>query len=249
MYQVDMQSASNDFLHCWKSGGIHLNTQVDGGIQSWLRAHPHPPFLEHLSFRLGNQLFFVRIEDAEGKLQVPGSREGLQAIADACHGHACLMPMKKKFFGGDWVPMLPGWGLVDATSGMAVNPIELVTDEKIEMTPWELQDLAVQVVRGQLEQEGHQIMSWQSNPEVHPAIWFVGKSEKPEWIIVRAVSHDGGLDRPGNWDAIAASCAHLSSIGHFAPVILGSAGEASERGVILRGRGVEVRYEGFLEIQ
>jgi hypothetical protein len=32
---------------------------------------------EHLSFRLGNQLFFVRIEDVDGKTQGPGTSVGL----------------------------------------------------------------------------------------------------------------------------------------------------------------------------
>ena len=65
MYEIEMQEMSEAFLPCWKAAGIHLSKQVDGGIQSWLRAHPYPPFLEHLSFRLGNQLFFVRVEDVD----------------------------------------------------------------------------------------------------------------------------------------------------------------------------------------
>jgi hypothetical protein len=91
------------FFPCWKAAGIHLSKQVDGGIQSWLRAHPYPPFLEHLSFRLGNQLFFVRIEDVDGKAQGPGTIRGLAAAARDGNGHACILPMKKKLFGApEW---------------------------------------------------------------------------------------------------------------------------------------------------
>ena len=79
MHNIEMQEMSAEFLSSWQAAGNHLNNQVQGGIQSWLRAHPHPPVLEHLSFRLGNQLFFVRIEDAEKRVQGPGSLRGLMS--------------------------------------------------------------------------------------------------------------------------------------------------------------------------
>ena len=60
---------------------MHLNTQVQGGIQGWLRAHPYPPFLEHLSFRLGNQLFFIRIV-VDTNISGPGNMKGLVALAN-----------------------------------------------------------------------------------------------------------------------------------------------------------------------
>ena len=77
-------------------------------LRSWLKANLTPPFLEHLSFRLGNQNFFLRIEDVEGKLEVPGNREGLLAIAEGCKGYPCLMPMRQRAEG--WAEAT-GWGI------------------------------------------------------------------------------------------------------------------------------------------
>lgn len=128
---------------------------MQGGIQSWLRAHPYPPVLEHLSFRLGNQLFFVRVVDEDENIMGPGSLQGLMNVAESCKGIPCVLPMKKKFFGGKWVAAEGGWGLLDARNGQPVNPIDWVSDEKIEMTDWELQDFAVQFVKNQLEQSGY----------------------------------------------------------------------------------------------
>ena len=65
MHEIEMQEISPEFLKCWHAAALHLNKQVQGGIQAWLRNNPYPPFLEHLSFRLGNQLFFVRVEDID----------------------------------------------------------------------------------------------------------------------------------------------------------------------------------------
>ena len=84
MYTIELQKMSPQFLDCWKAAGNHLNRQVQDGIQSWLRAHPFPPFLEHLSFRLGNQLFFIRVEDIDQDIEGPGSLAGLNTIADGC---------------------------------------------------------------------------------------------------------------------------------------------------------------------
>lgn len=252
MYEIENQEASPEFEKCWKAAGSHIQRQAQDGLHSWLRAHLSPPFLEHLSFRLGNQLFFIRIEDVDDHLQVPGSLHGLLAVADGCKGHACLMPMKKDFLGGGWVPDSQGWGFLDARTNMPINPLTLVTAEKIEMTAWELHDFAVQVVKGQLEKEGHELMSSQGNPGVDPAIWFVGDSKRPEWVVVRAERYPArDAQRPDNWNSIAKSCAKLSNIGHFASVAFVSVDQtfdtASDNPVPLwRGHGVHVSYRGLV---
>jgi len=252
MYDIEMHEASPEFERCWNAAGSHLNSQVQDGLQSWLRAHLAPPFLEHLSFRLGNQLFFIRLQDVDGRLQVPGSLHGLLAIADGCQGRACLMPMKKNLLGGDWLPVHLGWGLIDARTKTPIDPVSLVTDEKIPMTAWELHDFAVQVVRDQLLKEGYKLMSWQGNPNVDPAIWFVGDSKGPEWIVVRSVCYpEKDAKRPHNWNDIAAGCARLSKIGHFASVAFVSKDQKFETNgeeavPLWRGRGVYCNYAGLV---
>lgn len=230
---------------------MHLNKQVDGGIRYWLRAHPYPPFLEHLSFRMGNQLFFVRVVDADGNVEGPGSLAGLNAAANAANGRACILSMKKNHLGESWAADMQGWGLLDAATRRPINPVALVTDEKIEMTQWETHDMAVQVVRDDLEKEGFRLMSWQGNPEVDPSIWFVGMTGKPEWVVVRSACFPSkGAERPGNWAAISDRCAALSSTGHFASVAIVSADQPFESSreapvPLWRGHGMNVRFTGL----
>lgn len=250
MHKIEMHEMTEAFFPCWKAAGIHLSKQVDGGIQSWLRAHSYPPFLEHLSFRLGNQLFFVRIVDVDGKAQGPGTLSGLVTAARDANGHACVMSMKK-LFGGSWVADTPGWGLLNAESRKPINPVSLVTEEKIEMTSWELHDMAVQVVRDYLEKEGFELMSWQGNPEVDPSIWFVGKTRKPEWVVVRSAKFPSSkAERPTNWAAIADGCSRLSATGHFASVAVVSVNQPFESSeevpiALWRGHGMHVRFDGL----
>ncbi len=251
MHPIEMQQMSKAFFACWKSAGMHLDRQVDGGIRFWLRAHPYPPFLEHLSFRLGNQLFFVRVEDASGRVQPPGTEHGLFRIAEKCRGHPCVLPMTTSRSGQDWVADRPGWGLLDAHTGNAINPVALVTDEMIPMTPWELQDMAVQVVRDHLTGRGFQIMSWQSDPAIDPSIWFVGESKGPEWVVVRSSGfYQGHAQLPQNWAGIAQECVRLSTTGHFASICIASdqqehAAPTDTPIPLWRGHGMHVDFRGL----
>jgi hypothetical protein len=250
MLQIETQDMSPEFYEIWRAAGGHIEQQYQGEMRSWLRADPRPPFLEHLSFRLGNQLYFIRVEDADGRVGGPGALRGLFAVAEGCRGHACRMPMGRSHT-GNWQPVHGGWGLIDARTGEAIDPVALVTDEKIEMTPWEVHDFAVQVVRNQLETEGFELMSWQGNPSVDPAIWFIGRSAKPEWVVVRAVRYPRNeAKRPPNWPEIVSQLEQLGASGHFASVAFSSADQpfaaADEPAVPLwRGHAVHARFTGL----
>jgi hypothetical protein len=235
MHDIQMHETSDDFARCWQAAGLHLQGRVQDGL-SWLKADLAPPFLEHLSFRLGNQLFYIRLEENEGGLAVPGNRGGLLTIADGCQGHACLMPMRRR--GTMWEPVLPGWGLMDLRTGRPLDPLTLVTNERIEMTDWEVHDFAVQVVRDQLRGDGVEIMSTQGNPAVEPSLWFKGE-DGPEWVVVRTYRYPAPPPpRPANWSAIAAGCARLSPRGHYITIGVANADDPSQP--LWRGHGISV---------
>ena len=159
--------------------------------------------------------------------------------------------MKKKFFGDEWMPDKKGWGLIDSMTKITVDPYQLVTEEKIELTSWELHDMAVQVVRDYLIKQCYQIMSWQGNPDVDPAIWFVGDSTGPEWVVVRATRFpENQASRPSNWHSIANQCGRMSRIGHFASVAMVSKDQRFESGSahpipLWRGHAMHVRFTGL----
>lgn len=225
VFDVEMHEASEEFIRCWHHAGAHLdacvrNAQVKGpSVFGWLKAEPNPPFLEHLSFRLSNQLFFIRVIDVDNALEVPGNPRGVHTIAASCDGYACLMPMRRQ--GNDWFPANAGWGLVDGESGAPIDPGALVTDERIEMTDWELQNFAVQIVRDHIDSKlGHRLMSWHDNPAVHPSVWFIGENG-PEWVAVRNVRYpEKRAPVPGNFNAIGRQNAHISLLGNFASVAI-----------------------------
>jgi len=250
MQNIDMHEVQNEFSRCWRAAGRHLQSQTHDGQLSWLKDNLNPPFLEHLSFRMGNQLFYVRIDDVDGNVYGPGSPNGFRTIANGCNGHACRMPMR--FNGTVWETNEPGWGLIDDKTEKLINPINLVSNEKIEMTSWEVHDFAVQVVRNYITDKlNFQLMSSQGNPSVDPSIWFVGENG-PEWVVVRSDQFPAEVaNRPTNLAEISASCAKLSSVGHFASVTLANSEDDFEKTSgsralpLWRGYGVFIRFEGL----
>jgi hypothetical protein len=253
MYEIEMHKPTEEFARCWRSAGRHLSNIAEYPVQGWLKDDLVPPFLEHMSFRLGNQLFFVRLVGAENYLEVPGNPTGVMNIAEGCNGHACIMPMRQSGVG--WVVDAPGWGLIDAKTGDPIDPVMLVTDEKIEMTEWEIQDLGVQVVRTYVvDQLNYHLMSSQGNPDVDPSIWFVG-DDGPEWVVVRAVrSPEMEAPIPENIQDIARSCTHISDIGHFASVSIANSEafesdyENSEAPPPYRGHELNITFGGLRNI-
>lgn len=247
-HDINLDEFSEEFASCWNAAMQHIENQAQGKL-FWLKARLHPPFLEHLSFRLGNQLFFVRIEDADDNLATPGSHDGLIRIAKGSNGQACILPMKKR--AGNWGAAETDWGLIHAISRKPIDPVMLISDEDIEMSEWELYDFAVQIVRNNLQ--GRQIMSWSSDPEVTPSIWFAGENG-PEWVLVKAVKYpELDADLPHNIDEIFLRCSKIANKGNLAVVGIASSDEESNKtGVplpLLRGYGLVARYQGLRDIK
>jgi len=251
MQEIISQEVTEDFAGLWRAAGNHLNARGQGSL-NWIKADLVPPMLEHLSFRIGNQIFFVRVEDVGREVDGPSGRSGLMSIAKGCGGHACLMPMKRE--DNVWVPATSSWGLIDAATGDHFDPLAFVSDKKIEMTDWEVHDVAVTSVVQQLErQDEFRLLSSQGNPGVDPSFWFAGK-EGPEWVVVRAVRYpERDAPRPSNLDLVIERNASVSKAGHFASVSVANSDDPFDPAgqnvlPIWRGYRMFVRFEGLEQV-
>ena len=199
-YEIKPFELTPDFEACWRAAGHHLDLRVRDAGAFWLRADL-PPFREHLSFALGNQLFFIQIIDVN-ELDNGWYQEARLALAvNDANGIGCIMPMKRTDDG--WSPLSLGWGLIDWKTQAPINPFELATDEPILMTPWEIHDVGIQAVRQQLVSDGWAIVSWQSDLHVDPSI-FAQKDDMLCGFVVR--NSNKGPDkgkRPENAKEIA----------------------------------------------
>lgn len=199
-YQIKPFELTPDFEECWLAAGRHLNLRVRDTGASWLRAEL-PPFREHLSFALGNQLFFIQIFDIDALNNGWLQENRLSNAVNDTQGIGCLMPMKK--ICETWKPVEMNWGLVDMHSRNPLNPFDLVTDEPILMTPWEIHDVGIQSVREYLADNGWTIASWQTDLDVDPSI-FADKDGEFCGFVVRTSNKgpDKGK-RPANAKQIA----------------------------------------------
>ena len=246
-----MHEATESFESCWRAAALHLTSQTKDSKLSWLKANLTPPFLEHLSFRLGNQLFFIYIEDIEGKVIGPGNSNGFKIIAKGCNGHACRMPMR--FNGSTWETEIEGWGLIDDSTDRVIDPFSLVSDEKFEMTEWELHDFAVEVVSDYITQKlNKEIISICGNPGINPSIWFVNDGN-PEAVVVRAVKYpEMDAKPPENIEDIIKACTKMGRLRYFASVAAANTNDTFDPEIpplpLWRGHGMHVRFTGLEEL-
>lgn len=165
----------------------------------WSRAILSPPVAEHLSFYVGNQLYCVQVEDAAGEVQGPPSSQ-LMLPARELNGYACRLKMQRAHAEAPWTPVHPGWGLVDARSGLRIDPPSLVTEQPIELTPREVRRFAVVAVCQKLEAEGCTIKYWHDLPDHQPTIWFDRPDGSEAWVVVgHAIFPYQHAARPWRW--------------------------------------------------
>jgi hypothetical protein len=247
MNENESESMPSEFVAAWHSAGEHIQGVGQDGVH-WLRANMNPPLEEHLSFRFGNQLFFVYVEiDA---LPFIGTRkESFLNVAQEAAATPCILNMVT--INGVFKPAHPGWGLLHATEGNAVNPDDLVSDQLIEMSDWELHDFSIQFVRSHLENEGKKVFTTQPSFHSDPSIWFEEEGN-PCWVVVRAARYPKKLaDRPANLQDIKDACSSINAKGYFASVVAANADNpfdvfAEFNGNYLplyRGQGLTVQFD------
>jgi len=155
----------------------------------------------------------------------------------------CPCIIKKVFFKSGWQPTLGGCGLVDAHSGKPIEPDTLVTDEPVPMSSWELHDFAIQVVRQSLEKEGKQILSWSSDPDVNPSLWFQ-KGNQRAWVVVRGYKYPAlSAEKPENLSHMKDELMRRGYPGYYAEV--GFANADNIHKAIMRGDGCIPKYTGL----
>lgn len=246
MYEIEQGELPQSFIEAWQCAGVHIQKMGQKQV-NWLRATLNPPIAEHLSFRLGNQLFFIYV-DVEA-LPFVGKRQSLFLdVAHEARATPCVLKMGRKH--GAFEPNFPAWGLINAMTGQAVNPTGMVSNERIEMSDWELHDFAIQIVRSHLEKEEKNVFSAQSSLHIDPSIWFEYKNS-PHFVVVRAARYPNKkARRPANIEDIKQSCAKMSQVGFFASVTVANANDPFDpsREIITplyRGQGMIVNFEGL----
>jgi len=166
----------------WKAGGNHLDSR-GGQNFYWFRDNHPIPHKGHLLFRYRNKLFSIFVDSEFFPFSDLFLRSSFLAFAEDIDAVPCILKMEQRE--GRYVPSLPGWGLTHAISGLPIDPLDLASDELIEMSDTELHHLAVNCTRDVLSSAGHWVPSINSFSDVEPSL-FVQKDNFGRWVIVRA---------------------------------------------------------------
>ncbi len=234
----------------WRAAGQHLNNRGDGRL-CWLKADLMCPMMEHLSFRIGNQLVFLQVIDLAHQVHGPGSKEGLISKAEEAGATPCLLQMRRHA-DGTWHPEHAGWGLLNAETLVSFDPLVAATAEPVVLTDWEIHDFAIQVVRNHLEEKGRRLMGYCSDLHVDPSLWFVG-DEGPEWVAIRGARFPA--TEPDQWpnlEKVWASSQPLAKAGNTAVVCVSHVDQDPsyvDRALpMLRGEALEADFSGLKQI-
>ncbi len=251
MHIIDQEEPSEDFQAAWVAAAKHIQTQCREGIK-WIRVNLRLPFIEHLSFIIGNQLFFVFVEAEEFELS--NRYDAFIVYADKANAVPLVITMKKNI--GIYEPSSGGWGLLNAVTKAPVDPLALVSDKLIEISDWELHDFAISVVKNELIEEGKTVYSTCSDMEINPSLWFEENGEHC-WVVIRGLRHPSiSAERPEGLDQIAEGVPRKNSSGYYALVMVANSDdpfdpEAADSDNFLplyRGHGMTVKYTGIQPI-
>jgi len=254
MYKIDTYNISEEFLNAWRFAGKNLTNQGQGSL-NWIRAHLHQPFDDHLSFRVGNQIFSVLVELENSSMEsslTDRERNNQERFCLDNNLVPCIYKVKKTSH-GEYERIFPDWNLVHAETKKPINPVELISEELVEMSPWEVHDVGIQLVADYIKKDGGEVGSYQSVLKIDPSIWFK-RDGIGSYVIVRTVRHpELNAERPTNLNETIKSIKSLKSPegkaeGYFASVGIAN-NEDSFDGKnslpLYRGGGMHIRFTGI----
>jgi len=256
MNQKTIETASEEFAECWVAAAEHLRGISIFGRKRFIRASLTPILLDHLSFAMGNQIFFVHVNDAEGQISSPSTVTDCIYAAELGNGVPCILAMTKSA-GEKWESVYGGWGLLHAQTGEKVQPQNFVTDEDIELSPWELYDIANRRVINTIEESGGEIISFNSDPSVNPSIYFVDEDSQPHYVILSVARYPFEPELDNEIVAkVMKAVSDFSTSGFIATVTLVSVDDPFDPDAkingnylpLLRGRGYHQKFSGLTPI-
>ena len=257
MFPVEFETTSEDFVPCWRAAGMHLREVGDLGHTRFIRSNLTPIILEHHSFVLGNQIFFIYVCDVKNKVQPPSSVKGCIYAAELGNGVPCILEMRQEE-NGDWKPVNEGWGLKHAETNELMNPQDYMTNQDVEITDWEVADIAKFRVVKEIEKSGGTILSTNSDPNVHPSVFFLDQNKKTKFVVIVTARYPNEPElKKGLLERIKEGVSGFATSGFIAEVTLVSVDDpfdpdAKDNGnylPLLRGAGYHQKFSGLVPLK
>lgn len=189
--EIDKVAPSELFIDIMNFSGQFLQEKIHGAEKcNWLKSEMTRPSFDHFSIAYKNQVFSILIDirDDEGNSFLPPEFLKRQ-LGEAKKNNLipCLFPVIIENMDSSTARVIDNnnWNLFDSISGDAIIPENLVSDKKIEMSPWELHNFAIMQTRVMLKQQEFKIVSFQNVIGVDPQLWFLDENGNQNWVVIR----------------------------------------------------------------
>ena len=252
MYDIDRPEPSRFFVDTRKMVGNWLQqrmNQIKG--TRWIKGYLTYPAFEHLSFSYKNQIFCVVvdiIDENTKKSCLPDKTKNL--LIKECEKNNLIPCLYKVLVDNPQNPVYntlkqysDGWNLFDARNNEPIIPERSGTDDLVEMSEWELNDFAIQVVGDYIiDNLKLKILSYQNIVGLDPQLWFMDDNQQKHFVIVRYTMYPNKeAQKTNNISSIQTKCKEYD--GFFASVAFCSKGENPS--VLYRGQESYISFTGL----
>lgn len=229
-YLIDRRKPSALFLETINIAGQRIHEQFGKNVSNlppnldykWIRRDLTYPAFDHLSFAYKNQVFSVLAAPCVENESLLTRQERSRFIDAATKNN--LVPCLFKIDIKKRKPLQDGWNLTHFTTGEAIVPAELASNEKILLSEWELHNFAIQIVRNHItDTQNGCILSYCDVPDINPQLWFEHDNGDTCWVIVRHIADPDNFTL-SDWLGLEQSNPQIQGYdGYFAAVSFASA--------------------------
>lgn len=152
----------------------------------------------------------------------------------------CIFPIKNK----KTLLSLPDdeWNLYDIRTNELVNPLVVATDEKVMMSDYEFNNMAVSIVKDYIRKEKMKFESYCDIIGIYPQIWFKDENDEMSWIYVIYSTNGKFSNVSKELDKLITGMPQFN--GYIAQVGLACA----EKDGPYRGAGFYIKFNGIEKI-
>ena len=210
---LDRPEPSKQFIEERQQAMLHIQRIFDNLNASlkdeskcfrWVKTELSYPSFDDFTFAYRNKIFSVLVEIADiinGKASF-GNEQRVRTLLYECQNNnltPCIYPVIKNKSGGYtfWGNIIEGlapwgcWNLMNAVTQKFVDPVAEASDELVEVSEWEFQNWAVEIVKEHIQNKGLKLFSYCDVLGVEPNIWFENDKGKTCWVeVLHTLYHD-----------------------------------------------------------
>lgn len=272
-YPIERPEPSELFLRARNYAGRYLqeqfrqyNTKV---VQSsrdgfkWLKAELTYPAFDHFSFAYHNDIFSVLVDLHEDSCSLLTPQEKIRHIK-ACEANRlipCLFAINhnrplhnedrasinRRQVDPDFSPRASHWNLTDARTNEQLDPLLVASMEPTLMSPWELNNFAIQIVCNYIEQEGDMVLSFCDLLDVNPQVWFKNIKGQISWVLVKHVQSEREKDYK-HWLGLEQTNPQLMNYDGFFASVQFLSNDAPNPNDLFRGDSMSIDFKGLERI-